>query len=293
MPEIDSYRVGIAGYALMGLGLMALFMRLSPATEVVPAAAGQRRRPTSRWLGLEQLARRGAAAVGAVLAGRLRRRLRHSKPRRASGSTNDSASQPAGLGAIFFGANLLAGLSALVAARLAARFGLVNTMVFTHLPSNVLLILVPLMPNLPLAVAVLLLRFSISQMDVPTRQSYVMAVVPPEERSAAAGVTGVARTTGAAISPLLAGWFLAHHLVVRLDFLCRRRAEDRVRRSSLSQLRQDSAAGREHLDDNVVFPLITVHGDCPNFRGAARENGTVPLVPQGDRHILSPERAEK
>ena len=115
--------------------------------------------------------------------------------------------QPAALGGIFFGANLLAGLSALYAARLAARFGLVNTMVFTHLPSNVLLILVPLMPNLPLAIAVLMLRFSISQMDVPTRQSYVMAVVPPEERSAAAGVTGVARTTGAAISPLLAGLF--------------------------------------------------------------------------------------
>ena len=71
-------------------------------------------------------------------------------------------------------------------------------MVFTHLPSNVLLILVPLMPTLPLAIAVLLLRFSLSQMDVPTRQSYVMAVVDPDERSAAAGVTGIARTTGAA-----------------------------------------------------------------------------------------------
>ncbi len=69
-------------------------------------------------------------------------------------------------------------------------------MVATHLPSNVLLILVPLMPTLPLAIAVLLVRFSISQMDVPTRQSYIMAVVSPEERSAAAGITGVARTIG-------------------------------------------------------------------------------------------------
>jgi predicted MFS family arabinose efflux permease len=77
-------------------------------------------------------------------------------------------------------------------------------MVFTHLPSNVLLILVPLMPTLPLAVLVLLARFSISQMDVPTRQSYTMAVVDPDERSAAAGVTGIARTTGSAVSPLLA-----------------------------------------------------------------------------------------
>ena len=111
--------------------------------------------------------------------------------------------EPAVLGGIFFGANLLAAVSSLSASRIAARIGLVNTMVFTHLPSNVLLILVPLMPNLPLAIAVLLLRFSLSQMDVPTRQSYVMAVVEPDERSAAAGVTGIARTTGAAISPIL------------------------------------------------------------------------------------------
>ena len=125
---------------------------------------------------------------------------------------------PAALGGIFFGANLLAGLSALAAARLAARFGLINTMVFTHLPSNCLLILVPLMPNLPLAIAVLFLRFSISQMDMPTRQSYVMAVVPPEERSAAAGVTGVARTVGASIAPVLAGLFLAHAATMDLLF---------------------------------------------------------------------------
>jgi MFS family permease len=94
-------------------------------------------------------------------------------------------------------------ISALLAARLAARWGLVNTMVLTHLASNILLILVPLMPNLWLAVLVLLLRFSINQMDVPKRQSYVMAVVSKDERSAAAGITGVARTTGAAISPCL------------------------------------------------------------------------------------------
>ena len=83
-------------------------------------------------------------------------------------------------------------------------------MVFTHVPSNVLLILVPLMPTLPLAVAVLLLRFAISQMDVPARQSYTAAVVSPDERSAAAGVTGVARTTGAALSPVLAGLLLGN-----------------------------------------------------------------------------------
>ena len=96
---------------------------------------------------------------------------------------------PAVIGSIYLGANLFAGLSALAAARVAARFGLVNTMVFTHVPSNILLILVPLMPTLPLAILVLLARFSISQMDVPTRQSYTVAVVDPEERSAANGVT--------------------------------------------------------------------------------------------------------
>jgi MFS family permease len=111
---------------------------------------------------------------------------------------------PAALGSLFFGANLAAGVSALTAARIARRFGLLNTMVFTHLPSNVLLILVPLMPTLPLAIAVLLLRFSISQMDVPTRQAFVIAAVEPSERTAAAGITGVARTTGAALAPVIA-----------------------------------------------------------------------------------------
>jgi len=125
---------------------------------------------------------------------------------------------PAMLGAIFFGANLLAGLSALVAARLSARFGLIRTMVFTHLPSNLLLILVPLMPTLPLAVTVLFARFSISQMDVPTRQSYLMAVVSPDERSAAGGITGVARTIGAGIAPILAGLMFSRPSLINVPF---------------------------------------------------------------------------
>jgi MFS family permease len=125
---------------------------------------------------------------------------------------------PSTLGAIFFGANLLAALSALAAAPLARRIGLIPTMVFTHLPSNVLLILVPLMPTLPLAVTMLLLRFSISQMYVPTRQAYTMAAVDPDERSAAAGVTGVARTAGAAVSPSLAGLLLAVPALISVPF---------------------------------------------------------------------------
>ena len=125
---------------------------------------------------------------------------------------------PATLGAIFFAANLLAAVSSLLAAPIAARIGLLNTMVFTHLPSNLLLILVPLMPNLQLAVAVLLLRFTLSQMDVPTRQSYVIAVVDPDERSAAAGVTGVARTTGAALSPSISSVLIASAGYAALPF---------------------------------------------------------------------------
>jgi MFS family permease len=125
---------------------------------------------------------------------------------------------PGTLGAIFFSANVFAGLSALVASRLASRFGLIRTMVFTHLPSNVLLILVPLMPNLPLATALLLVRFSISQMDVPTRQSYTMAVVRPEERSAAAGITAVARTVGAALAPSFAGFMFARPSLINMPF---------------------------------------------------------------------------
>jgi MFS family permease len=92
-------------------------------------------------------------------------------------------------------------------------------MVFTHLPSNILLLLVPVMPNFQLAATVLLLRFSISQMDVPARQSYTMAVVTPPERSAASGVTGVARSVGAALAPLLALRLLASPALMSGPFL--------------------------------------------------------------------------
>jgi MFS family permease len=115
---------------------------------------------------------------------------------------------PLALGQVFFAANLLSGISALVAVPLARRIGLINTMVFTHLPSNLLLLLVPLMPDAQLAITMLLLRHFLSQMDVPTRQSYVMAVVPAEERSAANGITGTVRSLGAAFSPALAGLLL-------------------------------------------------------------------------------------
>ncbi len=113
-------------------------------------------------------------------------------------------------GQIFFVANLCAALSQLVSSRLAVRIGLVETMVFTHLPASLLLIATGVMPNATAAVACLLLRMCVSNMDVPARQSYVMAVVPPEERAAAASVTNVPRSLAAALPPVLAGWMLDH-----------------------------------------------------------------------------------
>lgn len=111
-------------------------------------------------------------------------------------------------GVIFFWTGVFAALSYLVAVKIANRIGLVYTMVFTHLPSNVLLILVAFAPDLATSVALLLMRSALSQMDVPTRSSFVMAVVPPVERPAAASVTSVPRSLASASSPLLAGYLL-------------------------------------------------------------------------------------
>lgn len=111
-------------------------------------------------------------------------------------------------GTIFFWTGVFSALSYLIAVRIADRFGLVNTMVFSHLPANILLILVPFMPTIGWAIALLLARSMLSQMDVPTRSSFVMAVVPAEERAAAASMTSVPRSMAAACSPLLAGLML-------------------------------------------------------------------------------------
>src|SRR5207248_2701980 len=208
---LASYRVVVLLYAGLGAVLAFLFTRLSPATEVAAPDAT----PTRFGIGRSRvvvLRLSGLFALDAFAGGFVIQSFA------AYWFYLRFGVNPATLGMIFFWANVFAGVSALLASRLAARFGLVRTMVFTHLPSNVLLILVPLMPTLPLAVLVLLARFSISQMDVPTRQSYVMAVVRPDERSAAAGITGVARTTGAAIAPMFAGWMFARPSLVSLPF---------------------------------------------------------------------------
>jgi MFS family permease len=217
LSPLTSYRGVSIGYGLVGLVLAALFLRLSPAVEAPARAAADDPGPRA-ILGLHR-SRRIVWRLSALFA----------LDAFAGGLVVQSyvaywfharfGASPAALGGIFFGANVLAGLSALSAAAIARRIGLVNTMVATHLPSNVLLALVPLMPTLPLAVAVLFLRFSISQMDVPTRQSYTMAVVEPDERSAAAGVTGMVRTVGAGLAPLLAGPLYAAAALASVPFV--------------------------------------------------------------------------
>jgi MFS family permease len=210
LAALESYRAVVLGYAALGLILALLFLRLSARIEIAFPFLGNNsgekqgrgrfglHRSRSVVLRLSALFTLDAFAGGLVVQSIV-----------AYWFNTRFGVPPGVLGGIFFGSNILAGISALLAARLARKIGLINTMVFTHIPSNILLILVPLMPNLPLAIALLLLRFSISQMDVPTRQSYTMAVVDPDERSATAGVTGIARTTGAALAPMISGPLVA------------------------------------------------------------------------------------
>jgi MFS family permease len=110
---------------------------------------------------------------------------------------------------IFFWTNLFTAASYLAAVPIARRFGLINTMVFTHLPSNLCLVLIPFVPNLGVVIGLLLLRSLLSQMDVPTRTSYVMAVVTPPERPAAASLTAVPRSLASAVSPIIAGYLIS------------------------------------------------------------------------------------
>jgi MFS family permease len=213
---LEAYRWIMAGYAACGLALMLLFVFVSRHAEVVPVA-GPSGKTTKRTLGLHRStsvvfklsslfaldAFAGGFVVQSMIAWWLHIRY---------------GADEGMLGTLFFAANLLAGVSALLATKLADLIGLVRTMVFTHIPSNVLLCLVPLMPNFWLAVSMLLLRACISQMDVPVRQSYTMSVVAPDERSAASGITTVARSVGAAVSPLLGGLLIANPLLFSAPF---------------------------------------------------------------------------
>jgi MFS family permease len=198
--ELEAIQAMFLFYGLLGAIAGFLYRGLSPAVEL--SSGG---RPTSSALGESKRRIYGLAALfsldafggGLIVQSLLALWLFH----RFHLSVETA-------GTIFFWTGILSGLSFLAAPWVARRYGLIRTMVFTHLPSNVLLILVPLMPNLPLALATLLARFALSQMDVPTRTSYVMAVVSPEERPAAASVTAVPRSLAASISPLLSGYLL-------------------------------------------------------------------------------------
>jgi MFS family permease len=220
-----SYRVVVLGYGAVGLIMIGLFRQLSAIIEAsgleargIPAGDPGEEPAARRFLGLyrsQKVVFRLAAlfsldsfAGGFVIQSML-----------VLWFSIKYEAEPVVLGAIFFGANILAGISALSAAWVAGKIGLINTMVFTHLPSNVLLIMVPFMPSLGLAIALLMIRATISQMDVPTRQSYVMAVVAPDERSAASGITNVARTIGVSLSPVFTGLFLSNPAFLGVPFV--------------------------------------------------------------------------
>ncbi|MER3438395.1 MAG: MFS transporter [Chloroflexota bacterium] len=185
-------------YALLGLAALWLYRGLSPAVE--PATSGARAPLTTSKQAVYTLAGlfsldsfAGGFVVQSLLALWLYQRFGLSV---------------AAAGTIFFWTNLLAAFSYLVAARLGQRVGLVNTAVFTHLAANLFLVLTPFMPSLPLAIGTLLLRSALSSMDVPVRNSYVMAIVTPEERPTAASLTAVPRSLAAALGPLPAGYLL-------------------------------------------------------------------------------------
>jgi MFS family permease len=196
MDSQTSLRVMFLAYAGCAVAALALTTRLSVAVEAASTAAPQGRLHRSRGIvlrlsalfGLDSLA--GGLVIQSLLAFYLNLRW---------------GAGPAILGPVFLWTGLLQAASYLVAARVAERIGLIRTMVFTHLPSNVLLMLIPFAPTFGWAIALLLARFALSQMDVPTRQSYIVAVVDPDERIAAAGVTNIVRNVAQAATPALGG----------------------------------------------------------------------------------------
>jgi MFS family permease len=214
IPVVTSYKAILLGYAVGGLILLVLFLFLSRQVEVPHSEVDDLEKRTLGLYRSKKIIFRLSAlfSLDAFAGGFVVQSLV------AFWFFVRFQAQPGLIGSIFFGANILAGISALLAGRLAKKFGLINTMVFTHIPSNILLMLVPLMPTLESAIVVLLARFAISQMDVPTRQSYTIAIVAPDERSAASGVTSIARSLGAAISPSFSGYFLSNPLLLGLPF---------------------------------------------------------------------------
>lgn len=203
MGRIAALQIMFYLYAALGLLAAVFYARLprSEVKEAVPQAAplGPSRRTVYKLAALFSLdSFAGGFTVQSIMALWLFERFDLSL---------------AAASAFFFWSNVLTAFSYPVAARLGKRFGLINTMVFTHIPSSVCLILAAFSPNLTTALALLLVRSALSQMDVPTRTSYVMAVVTPAERAAAASVTAVPRSLASSISPAMSGALLSTSLV--------------------------------------------------------------------------------
>lgn len=206
LEHVAALRLMLLVYAGLAVVSTLLFARLSPAVELGALAARASVHNPGRF-GLHR-SRRRVAGLAALFSldslggGFVVQSLVALFFFRKFGVSLDT------LGVIFFVSGLLSAVSFLVAARLASRIGLINTMVFTHIPSSVFLILVPVAPTLPLALALYLARQSLSQMDVAPRQSYIVSVVEPEERAAAVSFTNVSRTIASAISPVMAGYVI-------------------------------------------------------------------------------------
>jgi MFS family permease len=204
--EVEAHRWMLLAYAAAGVVLSVLYARLARTSGSAGMPGG-----TVKTLGALGLGRsRGPVlelaalqAVDALAGGFIMQSLVAYWLHLRFGAG------PQALGALFFGTSLLSALSFFGATRVAERVGLLNTMVFTHLPSNVLLLLVPFMPTFGAAAAVLLARHTLSQMDVPTRQAYMMALVSPEERPAASGLTLSARALAQACAPVVSGLTMA------------------------------------------------------------------------------------
>jgi MFS family permease len=194
--EPASFRVALLGYAAMLLVLGVVYSRLSPSVERAPAPTRHSVSPETRRI-LWKIS--SLFAVDSIAGGFLTTALLSFYFYERFGAGEGT------VGVLFFGARLANAASHLAAARLARRIGLVNTMVFTHIPSSLLLLTVPIAPTFTVAAILFLLREGLVEMDVPTRQSYVMAVVAPAERTLASGVTHLVRLGSWAVAPAFAG----------------------------------------------------------------------------------------
>lgn len=201
LPAVPASQRFLLAYPVVGMACAFLASRLSPQMEAGEELTAERKFPLvrskRRVAGLAGLFAIDSFGGGFVVSSFIVFWFQ-----RKFGASTET------LGLVFFVVGLLQSGSSIAAGWLANRIGLLNTMVFTHLPSNILLILVPFMPNLPLAIAMLLARFAISQMDVPARQAYVVSVVDPGERTAAASYTNTARYIVRPGGPALGGYLM-------------------------------------------------------------------------------------